>query len=321
MKEWVLPVTVLIVGGAILVLGSTVSQGMRVNNPFEAKDILSKNMNKTPIWIFYDTSLVNSRKYADFGARSSRAINIPFMNLCYQSIVNHNKHQYRIEIIDGLAGVAEKLGGWDKMPTKLQNPLATLETSDITWIRAAILAKYGGLWVAPTVICFKPFGLMPNKPAFFGTDPDETFSGTAGTAVPNFNVAWSPSAEHPFWMAWEAKSRQRLNSSGGGDVARSDEKWEFLAVSANYNDIEVYPMAEVSRKGASGKRIQVEDLLSAGQQGDWPFEISPLSCYIPIPWPELGNRRNFGWFLRMSEDQIADSDLVISDLFDMAGVL
>lgn len=321
MKDWVLPVTIFLVCGAALAIGTSMSQGMVASNPFEQKGLLKLGMNKTPIWIFYDTSIPNARKYEDFGARSSRALNLPFMNLCYQSLAKHNQDKYRIEAISGLAGVAELLGGWDQLPPKLQNPLVTLESSDFSWIRASLLSKYGGLWVGPTVVCLRPFGDLPNKPVFFGTDPDESFSGTAGTLVPNFYVAWAPQANHPFWNAWEAKSRKRLSASGGGDVARSDEKWEWLALSALYPDIEVRPLAEVSRKGDSGRRIQLEDLLSAGQEGDWPFEINSQAVYVPIPWPELRDRRAFGWFLRSSEQQIAESDLAIRDMFDLAGVL
>lgn len=320
MKDWMMPLTILCIGGVILALGAVVGTSVINKNPFEANDLFSRDMKKPIIWIFYDTSIVNSRKYDDFGARSSRALNLPFLNLCYESIVKQNSGQYRIEAVDGITGLAEKLGGWDMLPPKLQNPLHTLEPSDFSWIRASLLSKFGGLWVAPATICLTPFGHLPEKPVFFGTDPDESFAGTAGTAVPNFQVAWSPSPNNPLWAAWEGKSRQRIGSSGGGDTARNEHKWEFLAVSALYPDIEVRPTVEVSRKGAAGRRIQVEDLLAAGQDGDWPFEIYPTSQYVPLPWPELRDRRAFGWFLRMSEDQINESDLVIRDLFRLAGV-
>jgi hypothetical protein len=197
----------------------------------------------------------------------------------------------------------------------------TLEPSDLAWIRASLLAKFGGLWVAPATICLKPFGPLPKNNVFFGTDSDDTFVGTAGTAVPNFQVAWSPVRGDPFWVAWEAKSRQRLNTSGGGDTARSADKWEYLALMNLYPGADVRPLAEVGRKGAAGRKIQVEDLLASGQEGDLPFAISPLAVYVPIPWPELKDRRAFGWFLRMSENQIAESDLVIRDLYQIAGVL
>lgn len=316
-----IPATIGLIALVSITIGASVSQGMISINPFEATDLFKRGLGLPSIWIFYDTSIPNSRNYSDFGARSSRALNLPFMNLCYESIARQNTSQYRIQAISGLSGVAELLGGWNELPTKLQNPLVTLEQADFAWIRSAILAKHGGLWVAPATICLKPFGQLPDKPVFFGTDSDESFTGTAGTSVPNFQVAWSPRAGDPFWVAWEARSRKRLNSSGGGDTARGAHKWEFLALAALYPNIEVRPMAEVARKGAAGRRIQIEDLLASGQEGIWPFEVTSLGIYVPIPWPELRDRRAFGWFLRMSESQIAESDLVIKDLFKQSGVL
>ena len=321
MKDWMMPLTIGLVAVIAIGLGATVSHHMVNKNPFEAKDLMSRGMDRPAIWIFYDNSIPNARLGADFNARSSRALNLPFLNLCYESIARHNANEYRIEAISGLAGLADKLGGWDKLPQKLQNPLVTLEAADFAWIRSAVLSKHGGLWVAPATICLKPFGKLPSKPVFFGTDPDESFAGTAGTNVPNFQVAWAPVPNHPFWAGWEAKSKARLDSSGGGDTARSADKWEYLALASMNPDIEVRPMVEVSRKGAAGRRIQVDDLLASGQEGSMPFEIGSLGVYVPLPWPELRDRRTFGWFLRMSEDQIAESDLVITNLFAKAGVI
>ena len=316
-----MPLTIVLVGLVAIGLGAHVSHHMIRNNPFEAKDLFSQGLHLPVIWIFYDTSIPNARQYSDFSSRSSRALNLPFLNLCYESIAKQNHGQYRIEAISGLAGLAEKLGGWEQLPAKLQNPLATLEPADCAWIRAAILSKFGGLWIAPSTICLKPVGVLPTKPVFFGTDSEETFAGTAGTAVPNFQVAWSPSPLNPFWVAWEAKSRNRLDSSGGGDTARSAHKWEYLALLEMYPDVDVQPLAEVGRKGAAGRRIQIEDLLAAGQEGVVPFEIGSMAWYVALPWPELRDRRAYGWFLRMSESQIAESDLVITDLYRRAGVI
>jgi len=321
MKDWVLPMTIAVIATIAIAVGASVSQGMIGTNPFEAKDLFNRDMDKPAIWLFYDTSIPNSRRSSDYQSRSSRALNLPFLNLCFESISKHNSSTYRIEVVSGMDGLAEKLGGWEKLPSKFQNPLVTLESADFAWIRAALLAKFGGLWVAPATISLKPFGPLPAKPVFFGTDSDESFAGTAGTTVPNFQVTWSPSAGNPFWTAWEAKSRARLDSSAGGDTARSADKWEYLALTNLHPGSEVRPLAEVGRKGAAGRKIQIEDLLASGQEGDMPFAISDLGLYVPIPWPELKVRRAFGWFLRMSEDQIAESDLVIRDLFHRAGVL
>jgi hypothetical protein len=321
MKDWMMPLTIVLIGIVALAVGAGVSQGMISNNPFEATDLMKRGMGMPVIWIFFDTSIPNARNYSDFGARSSRALNLPFLNLCYESIARQNASQYRIQAISGLEGLAELLGGWNELPDKLKNPLVTLEPCDFAWIRAAVLAKYGGLWIAPATICIRPFEKLPEIPVFFGTDSDESFAGTSGTPVPNFQVAWSPKPQEPLWVAWEAMSKKRLNTSGGGDTARGADKWEFLALAARFPNIDVRPLAEVGRKGLAGRRIQIEDLLAGGQEGDLPFEIGPMAIYVPLPWPELKDRRAFGWFLKMSEDQIAESDLVIRDLYRVAGVL
>jgi hypothetical protein len=84
---------------------------------------------------------------------------------------------------------------------------------------------------------------------------------------------------------------------------------------ARAEPVHMRPTAELARKGAAGKRIQLEDLLAAGQDGELPFEVTREALYMPISWPEIKERRAFGWFLRMSEDQILDSDLAVSELF------
>ena len=145
-----MPVTIGIVTLVAIAVGAGVSQGMIGNNPFEATDLMKRGLGMPSIWIFFDTSIPNARQYSDFSTRSSRALNLPFLNLCYESVAKQNSSSYRIQAISGLAGLAEILGGWDTLPEKLKNPLVTLEPTDFAWIRAAVLAKHGGLWVAPT---------------------------------------------------------------------------------------------------------------------------------------------------------------------------
>ena len=141
-----MPLTIGIIAVVAIAVGASVSQGMISNNVFEAIDLTKRGMDLPCIWVFLDTSILNSRQHYDFGARSSRALNLPFLNLCYESIARQNASQYRIRAISGLAELAELLGGWKELPEKLQNPLVTLEPADFAWIRASILAKHGGMW-------------------------------------------------------------------------------------------------------------------------------------------------------------------------------
>jgi hypothetical protein len=265
------------------------------------------------IWLYYDTSDVNSRWWADFGQRSSRAINVPYLNLCYQSIVEANKGIYRVEIISGLSDAAARLGGWNQLPQFMQNPLVTVGPAELNWLRAEFLSRFGGLWVSPSIICLKPFNLLqPDVITFYGTDMDETYAGKAGTTVPGFAVMGVLKAGDERIGKWADAAFARLEEGGGGKQIRGDAKWDYTAF-ADGKTI-VYSREEISRK-ADGRRIQLEDLLAAGQDGALPFAIPKEGIYVLVPWEEMKDRRNFGWFLRMSEDQILDSDLAISELF------
>lgn len=284
-----------------------------IENIFRDKNLLQKGMDLPVIWLYYDTSDVNSRWWADFGQRSSRAINVPYLNLCYQTIVEANKGIYRVEIISGLSDAASRLGGWNQLPQFLQNPLASVGPAELNWLRAEFLSRFGGLWVSPSIICLKPFNVLePDVLTFYGTDMDETYSGRAGTTVPGFAVMGVLKAGDERMGKWADAAFARLEEGGGGKQIRGDAKWDYTAFASGKTV--VYSREEISRK-ADGRRIQLEDLLAAGQDGALPFDIPREGIYLLVPWEEMKDRRNFGWFLRMSEDQILDSDLAISEIF------
>lgn len=312
--KFLLVLTILII--AVAVYAFLYSKDLIKNNPFLDKNLLKRDMDKPVIWLYYDNSDVNSRQWMDFGSRSSRALNIPFLNLAYESIVKQNKDHYRIEVIGGLSGVAELLGGWDQLPPGLRDPISPVNEAELNYIRTAILAKYGGLWLSPYTVCLKGFGVLPNdKTVFFGTDLDETYSGSAGTVVPGFRALWSPKPEHPMFKEWAAVCYERVAKKRGGEQIRGDAKWDFIRFSQEYvhTGIIVDPSAEGMRK-KNGKRIQLEDLLATGTDGNLPFDLCSYTVYVPFPWTELRDREIFGWFLRMSEKQIMESDIAVKYL-------
>lgn len=315
LPTWSIPVIVL--GIAAILYGWVKVQQERTENPFADRELVKKGMDLPPLWLYYDTSEVNSRWWADFGARSSRALNLPFMNLCYDTIAKYNGQQYRIEVIGGTADLAQRLGGWDQLPFPLRNPQAQVRSPEMNWIRACILAKFGGLWLNPAVISMKPFGELPNdRVVFFGMDNEQSFAGPAGTKVPSLKAIWSPEPGNPIFVEWSRRAYDRLENKNGGRQIRGDDKSDYVELAAG--KVEVVPHAELSRKGVSQKPLQLEDLLAAGEQDDLHFKVPTETIYVSLPWPEIKERRIYGWFLRMSEDQILASDLAISTLFRSA---
>lgn len=305
-----------VVGGVILltavIIGCMQVQKDREESPFQDKNLLKKGMDKPVVWIYVNNGDVNSRSWADFMSRSSRVMNLPFLNLCYQTISKFTAKHYRIEVIGGLQDLAVRMGGWEALPTPLQTPDAFVREPELNWIRAAVLAKWGGLWVSPASICVDEVPALPkDKIVFFGTDADETFAKS--TSLPSFNVVWAPKGGLNFWVEWERRARMRLETRAGGAEFTQEHKVDFETMLQKYGqgDVEIRVKAEISRKGAALRRIQLEDLLAAYTDDI----VMNDGLYVPIPYPEILERETFGWFLRMSEDQILDSDMVISHLF------
>jgi hypothetical protein len=253
------------------------------------------------LWIFYDTSDVNSRTWYDFGARTSKAINIPLLNTLYERIAAHNGRDYNIEVLGGLDSIAEHMGGWDKMPRPLRNPKVRVNHEEYVWIRTAMLAKYGGLWVCPSVVSLAPFGRLSDTLTLFTNDVN-----------PQFNSVWVPHAEHPLFVKWEALLRERLDSQVGGYTFRDNSAVDWNTLNPSYK---VLPY-ELSRHVKTNKKIQLEDLFAAGTGGRISIQIPKDTKYIVIPYNDLLDRRAWGWVLSSSEEELLASDLALTHILN-----
>ena len=308
-------ITIGVVALTAALIGWAVVANTYQEDPMQDKNNLKRGSKLPVVWVFLNNSDVNSRSWYDFMGRSSRVINMPFLNLCYESIVAHTKGHYRVEVISGLADLAGRLGGWSALPEPLQNPDAFIREPELNWIRAAVLAKFGGLWVSPATLWIGDMNPLPKeKVVFFGMNTEETYATT--TSVPALDVIWSPKPEHPVWVAWEKSVRERLNFRTGGSEFRHDERVDFADALKDFPDqIQVLRVPEISRKGANRRRVELEDLITTTGSAHAAFDIPKEAMFLPIPLAELQQREKFGFFLRMSEDQIIESDMVISHLF------
>lgn len=309
----------LLVPAMVLVaaVGAAVFMNLKQKNGFYDDKLLQRGLDTPTIWIYVDDTDVNSRWWADFGARSSRVLNLPFLNLCYQTIAAAAGDKYHIEVIGGLADAERRLG---YLPAPMRNKRLPLRDEELTYLRVAFLQKFGGLWIHPASIVLRPFPELPkDKVVFFGSDPLETYAGEKGTTLPNQHAMWSPKPLHPLFVSWERILATRLEEQHTGKEIRNDKNWDVLFVGSTAQDVIIMPNAELTRK-KNGRRIELDDLLASGTEGVLPFDIHPETVYIPFPWPETLERRVFGWFLRLSEEVILVSDLAVSHLFRLAGL-
>jgi hypothetical protein len=289
---------------------------------------LQKVYDKRPIiWVYIDDSDVNTRFWSDFGARSSRALNVPFLNLCYRTIQKAAGDNYRVELISGVADAISKLGGSSvsqsnrPIPERLlgYGQKKMLTPLDEAYIRTAILERYGGLWVPLSTIFLRPLPILPtDRAVFFGTNQSDLYSGSAGTAVPGHAVFWSPTPGHAVYTEWADMLQHRMEEGNGGSWIRGDDALDMDSLLAKYKDtaISTLPGAALDRK-PNGKTIGIEDWLAHGTGGELPFAINKDSIFMPVDYTELVRRRAYGWFLKMSESQISESDLVVKYLLEL----
>lgn len=308
----IIPATILVVA-----IAAATYLNYKQKKGFYDDKLLERGMETPTVWIFIDDTDVNSRWWADFGARSSRVYNLPFLNLCYQTVVAALGEKYHVEVIGGLADAERRLGG---LPEPMRNKRLPLRDEEMTYLKVAFLEQFGGLWLGPATVVLRELPELPkDKVVLFGSDPLETYAGPKGTFMPNQHALWSPVAHHPFFSQWRQMLHERIERQATGKEIRNDKNWDALFAATGKQDIIILPNAELTRK-KNGRKIELEDLLAAGTDGRLPFDIHPETIYVPFPWPELLERRTFGWFLRMSENQIMESDLAVTHLFNMAGI-
>ena len=278
-------------------------------------DSLKIGSNYPVIWLFYDNSDVNSRDWADFGARSGRVINIPILNTFYESIVKANGDKYRVEVIGGVTGVAALLGE-NALPSSLKRAGAgAVGVAEEDWIRTAILAKYGGLWLSPSVVALKGFGDLPtDKIVAFGEDDVPMYN----SACPGFRALWVPTAGHPRMVEWEQVIKSRLENQLGGLQIRGDAKSDWMNMFAGQSDVVLSKKEELGRNKKTQKKLQLEDIFATWMNGALPFELHCDAVYLVVPYKDLLDRRQFGWILKSSEEEILESDLVISSILRKA---
>jgi hypothetical protein len=244
----------------------------------EEQTFMVEDPSKPYLWLYYDTNQVNSRLWVDFGARSSRALNMPYLNLCYESILK-NADAYNVKVLKGLESIAEMLGGWENLPEDIRTPVAVLNPRQKEWIRTEVLKAKGGMWLDPSVIVLKPI------------------------PVPEVNTFWGITDD--IMIATPAALREN--------------KWFALYVKKDEMDAKSVQDTRILQRKPNGKRIEIEDLMASLRDGTpAPFEIPADTIFVPIPSDELQRLRKTQWFLRMSEDQILKSPLMISKILHQA---
>ncbi len=266
---------------------------------------------KPTLWWFVDDE-VNARSWWDFGARNSREPNRGYLQVALQAAQATQAFDFTVVPLVGRAAVAQVIKeAGENVPPYLDQLPAKLWRQ---WAVANLAATKGGLvMVGDSTLCVGPsFGPLVKDAdcAVFGISADEPRAVPGMTALPP--APWVAWAKRPHTPCWDiaASTWNRLVAAGptawsAAEARRIAEKiWatQRLKNPAHFQD------AEGSRK-ADGTELTPEDFLQKQTNPvDPKTTLSPATFYITMDGDALVRDYRYGWFARMSREQILASN-------------
>jgi hypothetical protein len=304
---------ILAVGIVVVVLG--VSYGVR-NQIYE---LVSPGANpsdavRPTVWWVVDDSQVNARQWLDWGNRSTREPNEPYLQLTLARARALWEPVFKVEPVVGRLAALQRLEaagvvvpeGADRAPPALWMP----------YCRAAFLGRLGGLWidgsslpVAGGVGLRKTVGAAPAMA--FGADPEEALAAASQGAekgpAAGWTAGWAAVPGHPAWAGMEHDL--------GAVIAEGDQSWSAPAARRTLRSqwekhgagvVPVDRRAEVARDKYG--RLLTFDVLF--DQTEWTNGSLDGGYWVAMPGGRDGLERAsaWAWFMRMSEPQIRESE-------------
>lgn len=304
---------------AVIVLGSAYGVRNQINGllGFGGAAALGGIGGKPTIWWYVDDYQVNTKEWMSFEDRATREPNEPYLKLCLRKADRLWSDDFVIQPVIGRAaalGLLQKAGatipaGAERCPPALW----------MAWVRCAMLAHLGGLWLDGSVLPLASGTavrqrLVNHTVLTFGADADEELASAAqdgkeGGPAAGRSAGWAAVPGHPMWVG--------LAGDIGAVIQEGDQSWSSFEARRSLRFLwskhcsgmtRVDRKAEVSRS-IYGKRLQYEDLF---ELTEWPTGSLEKGLWLPLPdgRDKLEMASPFLWFTRLSEAQIAESEFV-----------
>lgn len=261
---------------------------------------------KPIIWI-HNIYEVNSRWWVNFQSRNTTELNQPYLYLTIKSIIDKCGENFNICLIDD-SSFKNILPGWTIDLNQIGNPLRYK-------IRELALAKtlhaYGGYLVPSSFICLQNLKECYNK----NTENGKMFVGELinRNSTAGLNMVYAPTNKFMGCIKDCTKMKEYINyleiltsrdfteqSIFLGNISRwfsnQIEKGEVLMIGAN----------KLGAKDDNGKSVMIERLMNNSF-----IHFSDCIYGIYIPDDDMLKRTKYNWFVRLSPEQVLESDTII----------
>lgn len=275
---------------------------------FLTLDKTLKHKHLPSLWVHFDFP-PNARHWPSWGSRLTRELNLPFVDIATQSIIDCNQDHFNIRLISD-ASFSQLISGWDIDLEKVANPHRA-------HLRKIAMAKlvyaHGGLVVPNSFLCGQ--GLRDVYESCISLD--KILVGQLPCRSPN--DSWATTALSLGFFGSRAGSRhlkrvvQELETKLGANPTDSPE-FEGLVPAildsvADDGGVTVVEGEFLGVREGSGRFIPASSLLS-----DEPIEFHQKCLGVYVPMDSILSSVSEGWFLAMDKEQILASETNIGRL-------
>ena len=275
------------------------------------KHLLGENgyNSKRPIlWIHTDNEM-NARKWITFGSRNTTKNDMPFLELCLNSIIKHCGESFNICLIDDTS--YEKLiPDWKIKVNELASPLK----ENIRLLsNSKLLYYYGGIVLPDSTVVLQNLLETYNN----GIKENGFF---VGNVKQNKNVLQNKTCYPNKYLLGCVKNNKEVKNyinflevmiskdyTSENEFNMEIEK--FLSNKIKFRKVNALCSEIFGSSNSNGKIITIENLMS-----DKVIEYSSKTKCIVIPKKELMKRRQYGWFLKLSQREIIESNFALATL-------
>ena len=267
--------------------------------------IFNKKNAKPILWIHIEYD-VNSRKWLNYGSRNTTELNQPYLYLTIRSIIQKCSNSFHVCLIDD-SSFNKLLPNWTLSAQNLPSPLRP-HLRELAF--AKVLEMYGGMRIPPSFICFQNLFSIYNTALL----PASAFAGEMlATSSVSTVAEFFPSTEI---MGCKRNSPVMQKYISYLEVLISKDytnEMDFLGECGRwcYSEIISGNMSAITStlfgiQSQSGSAILIDDLM-----GDQDIDLDKNAVGLYIPERELLKRIAFGWFVRLSPEQVLESNTLV----------
>lgn len=271
-------------------------------------------IHKPILWIHVPYEY-NSRKWENWGSRSSFDLNEPYLYLTVKSIIKNCKKSFHICIIDDKS-LENLVPDWNINMSILGAPISNnMRTLGLI----KLIYNYGGMLCPISFLCFKNLIGLYNTGTrggkmFVCENVSRTINSTHNVYGPDISFFGAPPKnEQVRELCGVVSTISGIDYTAQSHFLGKYQLWCKKRVKDG--KINLISAKLIGRKSETNMPILIENLLGSSY-----IKIDSNAYGIYIPNEEILNRLNYEWFARMSPKQIIESNTMLGNYFLLVNI-